>query len=77
MPLSDRTAEAADDADAETEGGGVATEIAVAEEVLEELEGALAEGELTVDEAEAAEEVVVETTEAALAAEAEEARDDA
>ena len=59
VPLSDRTAEAADDADAETEGGGVATEIAVAEEVLEELEGALAEGELTVDEAEAAEEVVV------------------
>ena len=77
VPLSDRTAEAADDADAETEGGGVATEIAVAEEVLEELEGALAEGELTLDEAEAAEEVVVETTEAALAAEAEEARDDA
>jgi hypothetical protein len=47
----------------------------VAEEALEELEDALAEGELTVDEAEAAEEVVIETTEAAVAAE--EVRDDA
>jgi len=53
--------ETADDEEIEAEGGGVATEVAVVEEV----EDAFAAGELTVDEAGAAEEVVAEAAEAA------------
>jgi N utilization substance protein A len=74
----------ADAAAAEAEAGGVATEVALAEEALDEVEDSLAAGELTVEEAGAAEETVVEATEVALAGDAdaedgaaEEARDDA
>jgi len=73
--------ETADDEEIEAEGGGVATEVAVVEEVLEEVEDAFAAGELTVDEAGAAEEVVAEAAEAADEAPGDEvaegARDDA
>ena len=72
VPLSDGTsAETAYGEEAEIEGaGGVATEVAVAEEAFEDVENALAEGELTVEEAEVAEEIVAEATEVALADEA-------
>jgi N utilization substance protein A len=68
VPLSDGTAaETVGDDESETEGaGGVATEVAVAEEAFEEIEDALAEGEHTVEEADAEEELVAEATEAAL-----------
>ena len=80
VPLSDGTsAETASGEEAEIEGaGGVATEVAVAEEAFEDVENALAAGELTVEEAEVAEEIVAEATEVALAdGLVEEARDDA
>jgi N utilization substance protein A len=59
------SAETAADEEIEAEGGGVATEVAVVEDVLDEVEDAFAAGELTADEAEAAEEVVAEAAEVA------------
>jgi N utilization substance protein A len=66
VPLSDGAVEAADDA-TELEGGGVATEVAVAEVALEDVEEALSAGELTTEEADTAEEVIADATEVALA----------
>jgi N utilization substance protein A len=87
VPLSDGTTDTVDEELEPEVGGGVATEVALAEEALDEIEDAVSSGELTVAEAEAAEEVVVEATEVALAEELageaaadgvdEEARDDA
>jgi hypothetical protein len=67
VPLSDGTAEASDEELEPETGGGVATEVAVVEEQLEEVEDALASGELAVEEAEVAEGVIAEAAEIALA----------
>jgi hypothetical protein len=68
VALGEAAAATVDATGAEAEpAGGVATDVAVAEEVLEEIEDALAAGELTVEEADAVEEVVVEAAEAELA----------
>jgi N utilization substance protein A len=68
VALGEAAAATAGETDAEAEpAGGVATEVAVAEEALAEVEDALAAGELTAEEAEAVEEVVVEAAEAELA----------
>ena len=70
MPLSDGTAAASHDGEAETESaGGVATEVAVADAPFEKIEDALVDVELTVD--------VAEPTEASPGDGAEGARDGA
>ncbi len=66
MPLSDGGAETGEEPEAEGEGG-VATEIAVATEAIEDVEDALAAGELTADEAATAEQVIEDAVEVALA----------
>jgi N utilization substance protein A len=73
VPLSDGTAEAADEELEPDAGGGVATEVAVVEEQLEEVEDAVASGELTTEEAGAAEAVIADAAEIALADEVAEA----
>jgi N utilization substance protein A len=82
VPLSLAT-DTAEDEEAASEPGAVATEVAVATEAIEDVEEALAAGELTVEEAETAEQVIGDAVEVALADEpagetgGEEDRDDA
>jgi N utilization substance protein A len=82
VPLGGEGAVEDGDDEFESEGGGVATEVAVAEAAVEDVEDALESGELTADEAAAAEGVIAEAVEAAVAEDVaedggEEARDDA
>ncbi|HET8743824.1 MAG TPA: hypothetical protein VFM41_14490, partial [Gaiella sp.] len=81
VPLSDGGAETAEETEAAGEGG-VATGVALATEAIDDVEEALAAGELSAEEAEAAEQVIGDAVEVALAEEpagepAEEGRDDA
>jgi N utilization substance protein A len=66
VPLSDGGVEPVGDVDPEATGA-VATEVAVATEAIEDVEEALAAGELSVEEAEAAEQVIDDVVEVAVA----------
>jgi N utilization substance protein A len=83
VPLHVAGPDTVEDEEAASEPGAVATEVAVATEAIEEVEEALAAGELTAEEAETAEQVIGDAVEVALAEEpdgetaGEEDRDDA